>query len=399
MGVVQVHALACGSSILPSLNMLLSSKFNYNSFLFLSEEFTWSNFYLLYFFTFFYIVILGFVLVYLTNRFTLNLKNKYSFLGWVINGDFLTKSLLALFSLYFLCILGITGPVSSIWHSHLIITNLQLKFQFFILVVFLLICYLYLNSTLFYNQSSFDFLLTIINLFIWINLMFFSSNLFTIVFFLEILSAAIMLFTSSSFYYSNINFKKFNYSSNNYLTLNLPYYQTSSLLFFFWTSFLASVSLFFYLLFFIYYFNTLDLFFLEYLFNFMVIKSSWLEQLAMGSIWFGFVFCVFLKCGLVPFFVWKPLFFKGLSYLYMFIYTCFYYFFLLIFFLIFFNYYFNFLFSYYLVVSSFMLLVGWVVMFSLMLNNTYLKSFFAISSILNTLFVFIVLLSSFFITL
>lgn len=376
--------------------MLLSSKLNKHSFVFLSEEFTWSNLYLTYFFVFFYLIILSFVLVYLSNRFTLKLKNKYSFLGWVTSGDFFYKYLFVTSFMVFLCILSLNGPVSSMWHSHLIVSNLQIKVQVLVLVVFLITVSPYLNSSFFYNQSSYDFLLTVINLFIWISLLFYSSNIFTIIFFLEILSAAVMLTTSASFYYSNLNFKKINYSSNNYLNLNLPYYQTSSLIFFFWTSFLASVSLFFYLLFFIYYFNTLDVFLLEHLFKFILNSPNFSNYVTLMSIWFGFVFCIFLKCGLVPFFVWKPLFFKGLSYLYIYIYTCFYYFFLLIFFLIFFSFYFSYIFSYYIFISLSLLLVGWVIIFSVLFNNTYLKSFFAISSILNTLFVFIVLLSSMF---
>ena len=373
----------------------MSTKFNNNSLLFLSEEFTWSNYYLLYFFTFFYLIVLCFVLVYLNNRFTLKLQNKYSFLGWTINGDFFYKYIWLTIIIASVCLLAVSGPISSIWHSHLIVTNLQLKFQFFIFFIFLLTTIPYLLSVIFYNQTTFDFLLTIINLFLWVSLLYFSSNLFTIIFFLEILSAAVMLFTSASYFFSNLNFKKINLSSNNYLNLNLPYYQTSSLIFFFWVSFLASVSLFFYLLFFIYYFNTLDVFLLEYLFNFLTVNLTFYEYLSFFSIWFGFIFCIFLKCGLVPFFIWKPLFFKGLSYLYLFIYTCFYYFFLLIFFVLFFSLYFPFIFTYYIFISFSLLLIGWFLLFTILFNNTYLKSFFAISSILNTLLVFVVLLSSF----
>jgi hypothetical protein len=185
----------------------------------------------------------------------------------------------------------------------MVVDSLQLKLITLALLLFLVVSTMLHTNLVYVNTSSYDLLIVILGLYLWLNLLFFASNLFTIIFFLEILSITVMLLNSASLFFNNLSLRRLNFSNNNYFLLNLPFYQTASLMYFFWVSFIASVSLFFYLLFFIYYFNTLDLFLLEYLFNFLSASFSFTDLLTFSFIWFGFLFCIFLKCGLVPFYI------------------------------------------------------------------------------------------------
>jgi hypothetical protein len=375
------------TSCAPSLNI---AKMN-----FFQEELFWSNFYLFYIINFIYLILLVVILFYRINNILYNYKAslKYKFLNWYVSGALISNIVFYMFSYVLLLILIIYGPISSLWYSHLIVDNLQFKINLAVIFLFLLILYLLNLNIVYISTNIYDFLIVFINLFFWIYLLFYANNLFTIIFFFEILAVLIMLLSSSSLFYNNLYLKKINFFNNLYTSNNLPFYQVASLIYFFWISFISSVNLFFYLLFFIYYFNTIDLFFLEFVVNYLKIFFNLFDFITYFFIWFGFIFCIFLKCGLVPFFIWKPNFFKGLSYIYLYIYITFYYFFLFIFLLLFFIYYFLELFNLFIYINLIILVIGLLMLVSLLFNLTYVKSFFAISSILNTLFIFITLLS------
>ncbi len=376
-------------------NAVVSNLFISYPLNFLNEEILWSNFYLFYLLMFIYILFILVILIYTFNHnsYTYISKEKYTSLVWYVNGNFLSKIIFFFFTNILLLSYIIYGPVATIWYSHLLVDSVCFKMNFLTIFFFLFIVTLLNVNIIYIYNNTYDFLLIIVNLFFWINLLFFSNNLFTIIFFFEILTITIMLLNSLSIFFYNLSFKKINFFNNLFFFLNLPYYQISSLIYFFWISFIASVNLFIYLLFFIYYFNTIDLFFLEFVVNFLKNFFNLYDLFTYFFIWFGFLFCIFLKCGLVPFFIWKPNFFKGISYIYLYIYSTFYYFFLLIFLIFFFTFYFNELLNLFIYINLIILILGLFMILSLLFNLTYVKAFFALSSILNTLLVFITLIS------
>jgi hypothetical protein len=106
-------------------------------------------------------------------------------------------------------------------------------------------------------------------------------------------------------------------------------------------------------------------------------------------VWTVFLFCIFLKCGLPPFFFWKPTFFKGLPLHTLFLYVFFFYFFVYLFFIYFFLAYVSDLFYYTVGAHCILLLVGLLVITATLLESYYIKTFIAMSSILNSMFVFL----------
>ena len=92
---------------------------------------------------------------------------------------------------------------------------------------------------------------------------------------------------------------------------------------------------------------TFEWYLTESIFLFFTSTSNFKSFYSLLLVWALIIFCIFLKCGLVPFFFWKPVFFKGLTSHVLFFYLTFYYFFLLLFFIIFFLSHVNELFFFY----------------------------------------------------
>jgi len=286
-----------------------------------------------------------------------------------------------------------SGPTVLAWFSHLLFTNFQLKVSY--LVLFTFTCLLTTLASYFYYTSTdvFDYTTVLFNFFLWVLFLFFSNNLFTFIFFLELLSVltTLLLVTatfSSTFFYNNLNLSKTTYFS---ASLPLPFLQT--LLFFFWVSLISALNLFLFLIFLYLRFLTFDWFLLEAIFAFHLTLFQLKNLFFTAVIWFNFIFCLFLKCGLVPFFFWKPTFFKGTPLHTLAFYITFYYFFLICFFTYFLCAYLADLFFFFTMVNLAFLLIGYFFLIFIILESFYLKTFLAISSIINTFFVLLALSS------
>ena len=173
------------------------------------------------------------------------------------------------------------------------------------------------------------------------------------------------------------------------MTNSFPFFFNQTILFFFWTSLIASLNLFLSIIFFYLKFYSFEWFFLENFFLYIISVSNVKDLMFLMFTWFNFLFCIFLKCGLVPFYAWKPTFFKGAPLSFLYFYICFFYFFIFLFFIKFLVINFNEFFSFFIIVNFLTLLVGFCILLAILTETYYLKTFFAISSILNTLFVFL----------
>nr|APW82416.1 nad2_a [Laurentiella strenua] len=306
-----------------------------------------------------------------------------------LTGNDLQNFFLTPIFLILILIFAWTAPLSFFWFGNLIISSFQIKIVYLVLIFFFIIIMVFSSIFYFSNQDIFDFFIVIVNFLIWTVLLFFANNLFTVIFIIEILSTLLFLMIitssfSSTYFYNNLNLNIHNYFNN-----STPLFFTQAILFFFWISLLASLNLFFSLILFYLKFLTFDWYLFENIFFYIISSSSLKDIFFLSFLWYNLLFCIFLKCGLVPFYFWKPTFFKGLSLHSLFFYICFFYFFLILFFLTFLVFFFNEIFFFYATVNLGIILIGFFFLLFILCEAYYLKTFLAISSILNTLFIFL----------
>ena len=309
---------------------------------------------------------------------------------WLNNNDFfylvLTFAgiLISLFMLW-------TAPITSAWFGHVIITAFQTKISFLIIVTFLLILLTILNSHYLTSREVFDFVVTLLSFVYWLLLLFYSNSLFTSIFIIEVLSALLFLLLvtstfSSAYYYKNTNLN-FGHSFQN----STPYTYLQSILYFFWVSLISSLNLFLFTLLLYTQLLTFDWFLIEHTFIYFVNATGTKDVLTLGLTWFVLMSCIFLKCGIAPLYIWKPTFFKGIPFYTLFFYVCFFYFLLFLFIINLITSYFSELYYYYVFISLIFITSGLITLLFIICESYYLKSFIALSSILNSLFVILAL--------
>lgn len=279
----------------------------------------------------------------------------------------------------------------SIWFGHLTVFNFNMKIVYLNTLIILLTLYTILTNSFFSSKEIYDFVSTILNTFYWITLLFFINSIFSTIFIIEVLSTIIFLLIitsnySSTFYYNTLDLSKGVYNQQIF-----PYTYIQSLLFFFWMSLLASLNLFLFITQLYLKVFTFDWFMLEYIFGYFIISNSFWDIISLTIPWFIFIFSIFLKCGLVPFFFWKPVFFKGLPIHMLFVYICYFYFFFFLFIIHLISSYFSEVYYYYLFVLATILVISVLLLLTILCESYYIKIFLAMSSILNSVLVFIAL--------
>jgi len=286
-----------------------------------------------------------------------------------------------------------TSPIISAWFGHLLFSPFQLKMSNFLIFIFILLSIAYTSSFYYSSQEIFDYTIVIYSFFLWTVFLFLANNIFTVIFFIEILSALITLLLITSVFSSTFFYNNLSLTGHNYFSQSTPFSFLQTLMFFFWISLVSSLNLFLFLTLFYIKFFSFDWFTLESIFYYVISVSDLKSLFFISLSWFNFMFCIFLKCGLVPFYFWKPMFFKGIPMHALFFYIFFFYFSLFLFFIYFFVVYLNELFYFNVFINLIMLLVGLLFLVFIICESYYVKSFLAMSSILNTLFVFLAMSS------
>ncbi len=290
---------------------------------------------------------------------------------------------------FLLNVTWVSYPITS-WFGNLIFSNFQHKFFFLILFILYLTILFFNSAFIFGSYEVNDFYITCFNFFIWISFLFSANTLFCAIFFIEILSTLILLLITTSTFSTTYFYSNTNYSLNSYQTTLSATVYLNSLLFFFWISLLGSLGLFFFLSFFYTQFFSFDWNIAEFSLNYVLCSSSYLTLISLFFSWVFLFICVFIKCGLVPFYFWKPTFFKGLPLPALFFYIFFFYFFIFLFFIFLFFFYLNEMFYVFAVLFNILLATGFLTLFTILCDSFYIKIFLALSSILNTLFIFLV---------
>lgn len=371
-------------------SLILTQPVNYT---FLSHSIIWS---LSYFFIYTYLIFILSILLYLISNLkdyvaTPKLKNFNNF-SYLTGFDLAPLLLTPLFLILVLLSTWVS-PIITTWFGHLIFSPLQLKINFVVLIFFFLTILAYISTFYYSSQEVYDYIIVVYNFFLWIIFMFLSNNLFTFIFFLEILSTIITLLLVSSVFSSVYFYNNLSLTLNNYFNTTTPFAFLQTLVFFFWISLIASLNLFVFLILLYLKFLTFDWFLIESIFSYIISLSNLKSIFYIALGWFNFLFCIFLKCGVVPFYFWKPIFFKGTPLHALMFYIVFYYFSIILFLLHFFVVYLNDLFYFNTTVNLIILTVGLIFLMFIVLESYYVKSFLAISSIINTVFVFLAMTS------
>ena len=283
------------------------------------------------------------------------------------------------------------APTVSAWFGNLVFSGFQYKISYLVIAIFYILITVYCTSFYFSSKEVYDYVSVCFNFFLWIYFLFTANTLFTVIFFIEILSTLITLLVvtasfSTTYFYNNLNLNLHNYFNN-----TTPVFFIQMLLYFFWISLISSLNLFIFLILFYIKFASFDWFILEFVLFYIVQFAQIKDLVFLALIWLNLLFCIFLKCGLVPFYFWKPAFFKGIPVHALFFYITFFYFFIFLFFIYFFLIATNEIFYFFLSVNIGLLIVGFFMLLFMLCEAYYIKAFLALSSILNSLFVFLAL--------
>lgn len=353
---------------------------------------TWSHIWSIsYFFMFTYFITVFSVMLYLVPIIStgsgVKYKVKINTLFYFISASEITSFLL----LPILCMLVLSFLWSSsslsVWFGHLIFTGFQYKVLYLILGFFILIIFCFASSMYLSSSEIFDFFITKYNFVYWVIMLFFSNSFFTVIFVIEVLSTLVFLLLVTSTFSSNFFYRNINFNSKFYLQSLMPYSFLNSIIFLFWVSLLSSLNLFVFLIFISVNLMTFDWFLIEHLFYYTVHTGSLKDTYIIGFSWFFLIFSIFLKCGLAPVFFWKPTFFKGMTTQSLVFYIVFFYFFLFIYIIYFLLVYMHELYYFYSLVMLVFLMSGFVILLSILCESFYIKTFFAVSSILNSMLV------------
>jgi len=286
-----------------------------------------------------------------------------------------------------------TSPVVSLWFGHLVFTSLQYKFVYLVIFIFTIVLLVYSSVFFYSSQEVYDYILVIFSFFLWVLFLFFASNIFTFIFFIEILSTLITLILVTSVFSSGYFYNTLSLNNSNYFNSTTPFAFLQTLMFFFWVSLVSSLNLFIFLTLFYIKFLTFDWFLVESVFYYIITISNVKSTFFVVLAWFNFMFCIFLKCGLVPFYFWKPVFFKGIPLHALFFYIVFFYFFIFLFIIYLLIVYLNNLFYFSLLVNIVLVLLGILILITILCESYLIKVFLAMSSILNSLLVFLAMSS------
>ena len=346
------------------------------------------------FFLFTYLTIIISLISYILPIITSNTKyaiskDKTNF--WFLNGFDLQLVFLTPYILYFLMTNLWVAPTISSWFGHIVFTSFQMKMSYFIILIFIIVTSVLLNTIYFSSRESYDYVIVTFNFMYWISVLFWTNTIFTTIFVIEVLSTLIFLLIITSTFSSGFFYRNLDLSFGHLFQQTTPTTYLQSILYFFWISLISSLNLFLFFLLMYVKLLTLDWYLMEYIFIYYVSISSIKDIFTLGISWFIMIFCIFLKCGIVPLFIWKPTFFKGIPLYTLFFYICFFYFFLFLFLIHFLTSYFSEIFYFFTIVNIIFIVTGLVFLLFIMCESYYFKAFMAISSILNSLFVILAL--------
>lgn len=343
-----------------------------------------------------YIVFISSTVLYLIPSSSDNTKDSLSYkksVSYIISGIDMSPIVINISIVAIFVNILWSSPVITMWFGHIILSTLQQKMIYLISSYFILSTTVFTSTSYFSSREIFDYSITTLSFKFWIIWIFCSNSVFTSIFIVEVISSLVFLLLITSTFSTSFFYRNLSMSFGHVFQTATPYAFLNSVIFFFWMSLLTSLNLFIFLLFLYTKIPTLDWYIVEYIFVYVTSISTYYDIVGIGIIWFLLLFSIFLKCGIAPVYVWKPTFFKGIPIYTLFFYISFFYFFIFLFFVYFLITYFEEIFYYYTVVNIVILLLGLMCIITVVCESYYIKVFMSISSILNSLFVILALVS------
>ncbi len=326
-------------------------------------------------------------------RFVANDKlRKFNFSRTFSNRIFIYYSLIYIYIIIFNFTI-FKGNISFFWWQHLFIDNTNINIliiTFFMALLTIYSMYFYTRS---YKKVNYNFFFSLANLIICLTLLFFSNTLFTFFFLIETMSLLMFYKLSSS--------RFINYSLQSTLSKlkNKPYsFITKSYLnmifFSYWTAFFSSVFFVYSIINLTLYFGTTEWFLINHILrtsSLFIYKDYFIVFYSLAIL---ILVAFLLKTGLTPFHFYKIELYKGIPYTAILFYNTFYFFFYFLFFLYLIFYNLQELYIIYSSYSIYLIVIASLYIISLLFNLNYIKTFFAYSTIINSL-MFIFLIFSF----
>jgi len=368
-------------------NFILSHFLFSEFYLFIPVVISNAIFFFFFFFLFFFFIFFFFFFFFKVSFCTVKIKSKSS--------DKLTKKktskkisynyLIGVFKWFcFFTILTFTivrEKQISFFFNYFNFNNFNLKIILFFVLFFLLLLNVYQFVVTSNKQKTHDYIFSTMLLSVWSPYVFWASSVVSLFFIIEV--------TSIIFFYNFISSKSWN-SANNVKTKK-PKSYANVIFFQYWVNFFGSILTVFSIINIYSGYGCLNFTILNYLYNSNYMTNS---KNPNFDIYFIFLFLgLLIKVGLVPFHLFKQEVYKGLNLVAILFYTIYYFltFFLVFCFILLFHL--SSIFTkiqIYLAVLSFF---GALYLVSLLFNIDSIKSFFAYSTIINLMSIFIIALA------
>lgn len=300
-----------------------------------------------------------------------------------ISNDLIIRFSIVITVLVIIFLLNFRGISGFVWFNHLNINNINL-FLFLLFNVLFLIIYSILIKIPNLKNLQFDYFISISILNIILPLVFFSNNILTFFFILELVSSLILFkFIVGRDWELLISSKKsdfFNFSSNYKSTsyINIIFFQ-------YWISFFSSVLIVYSLLMFFYFYGSSEYVVLNFLTSIDLNYNSLNFNISIIMSYLAFFIGFFLKLGIAPIHFYKIELYKGLPFLTILIYTFYFFFIFFLFFILIVTYNLNNISIIWYNIGLIILIIGVFFVFFLLFDIYNLKAFFAYSTIVNSM--------------
>jgi len=290
----------------------------------------------------------------------------------------------------FLMFFCIHGKNNISLFNHFVFTEFHVRiFLFFLTISFMF--YFILYASIFDKvEYPLDFFFSLLNLLIFLPILFCVNNFFTFLFVLELISCFLFyMLSASKIWYKNIEDVKINIKNEKpQLYINMIFFQ-------YWITFFSTIFIIYAILNIFYFFGTTEWCLFNFVNNMSNITTLNITKNNSFFISTVLIFSVFLKLGVSPIHLFKIETYKGIPYLSILFYTTYYFIIIFFMFLCLIDENFLSFINFYYYIFLLILFLGLVYVTTLLFDVNYLKAFFAYSTIINSLGFLVLFISRF----
>lgn len=294
---------------------------------------------------------------------------------------------LIILSLPPLCFLLWSGCSTPILLGHLFLNTLSIKLLALFYCIGIIIASSLRRIFFFSYRANIDLNAFLSSFIYFAPLLFLSNSLLSFTFIIELITTQIfILILLWDIVNRDVNVSNFSTVNARYRSSYSP---LDALFFFFWTSFIIAVSLFITLSLLVYSYALSDWASFEFIINFILNTTNHTNESSIITLFCSLFVILMIKTALVPFFFWKPSLFNALHIPALFLYIVFF-FSLLISWIVIFWFSLNLILTTLILLPLLILLgLGSTLIISILYDSTAFRNLLAISSIFNTLLIWL----------